>query len=94
MSLLTVVVFTGERHTHIMPISLTQQWDVLSQGVDANYRKWPQEFFYTLEAPKGHLPLTNALRGTQLLQAILEHPAFVKESKSGSSSNGQPDWMN
>lgn len=39
------------------------------------YRKWPMEFIYSAEeAPKGHLPLTNALRGTQLLQAILEHP--------------------
>jgi hypothetical protein len=26
------------------------------------------EFMYTTEAPKGHLPLTNALRGTQLIQ--------------------------
>lgn len=77
-----------------MPTLLTETWRCPPQGVDANYRKWPQEFFYTLEAPKGHLPLTNALRGTQLLQAVLEHPAFVKESKSGSSSNGQPDWMN
>merc|ERR1712012_268468 len=33
------------------------------QGENNAYRKWP-------------LPLTNALRGTQLLQAVLEHPAF------------------
>ncbi|XP_021752209.1 tetrapyrrole-binding protein, chloroplastic-like [Chenopodium quinoa] len=26
--------------------------------------------------PEGHLPLTNALRGTQLLSCILSHPAF------------------
>lgn len=26
--------------------------------------------------PEGHLPLTNALRGTQLLNCILTHPAF------------------
>ena len=65
------------------------------QGVDSNYRKWPQEFTYTTEAPKGHLPLTNALRGTQLLEAILEHPAFVQEKAGGGGgSGGQPDWMN
>lgn len=27
--------------------------------------------------PEGHLPLTNALRGTQLLNSILTHPAFA-----------------
>ena len=32
------------------------------------YRKWPSEFDYSQAAPKGHLPLTNALRGTQLFQ--------------------------
>lgn len=42
------------------------------------YRKWPAEFNYSYEAPKGHMPLTNALRGTQLFQAIMEHPAFAK----------------
>lgn len=36
--------------------------------------KWPQEFDYSAEAPKGHLPLTNALRGTRLFEAIMEHP--------------------
>lgn len=45
------------------------------QGEMNYYRKWPAEFIYNAEdAPKGHLPLTNALRGTQLLEAILEHP--------------------
>lgn len=29
------------------------------------------EFMYTTEAPKGHLPLTNALRGTQLIQVSM-----------------------
>lgn len=57
------------------------------QGENNVYRKWPAEFNYSYEAPKGHMPLTNALRGTQLFQAIMEHPAFVKAS-SGSSSAG------
>lgn len=49
-----------------------------TQGENNIYRKWPLEFTYTMEAVRGHLPLTNALRGTQLLQALLEHPAFEK----------------
>lgn len=48
------------------------------QGENNVYLKWPAEFIYTYEAPKGHMPLTNALRGTQLFQAIMEHPAFAK----------------
>ena len=27
-------------------------------------------------APKGHLPLTSALRGTYLIENLLKHPAF------------------
>jgi hypothetical protein len=51
-----------------------------TQGENNVYRKWPAEFKYDYEAPKGHMPLTNALRGTQLFQAIMEHPAFAKGS--------------
>ncbi len=47
-------------------------------GENNIYRKWPMEFNYTMDAPRGHLPLTNALRGTQLFQALLEHPAFER----------------
>uniref|UniRef100_A0A7S1X7N6 GUN4-like domain-containing protein n=2 Tax=Eukaryota TaxID=2759 RepID=A0A7S1X7N6_9CHLO len=51
------------------------------QGENNIYRKWPAEFNYTKEAEKGHLPLTNALRGTELIQAIFKHPAFEVEEK-------------
>ncbi|XP_010524143.1 PREDICTED: tetrapyrrole-binding protein, chloroplastic-like isoform X2 [Tarenaya hassleriana] len=44
-----------------------------------NYRAFPNEFMWELngETPEGHLPLTNALRGTQLLNCVLSHPAFA-----------------
>ena len=45
-------------------------------------RRWfgDSEFFYTLgDAPKGHLPLTSALRGTQLLKALLQHSLWETE---------------
>jgi hypothetical protein len=73
------------------------------QGENNIYRKWPAEFTYTVDAPKGHLPLTNALRGTQLFNEILEHPAFNQPKKkldetpiNGSTTNGggsKPSWM-
>lgn len=48
-------------------------------GEENNYRKWPTEFIYSLEAKEGHLPLTNCLRGTQLFEAIMNHEAFFSE---------------
>ena len=45
-------------------------------GVNSTYKKFPMEFDWSLEAPVGHLPLTNALRGTQLFEKLLLHPAF------------------
>ncbi|XP_051118034.1 tetrapyrrole-binding protein, chloroplastic [Andrographis paniculata] len=48
-----------------------------------NYRSFPAEFVWEASppAPEGHLPLTNALRGTQLLSSILSHPAFEEEEE-------------
>ncbi|CAK9313676.1 unnamed protein product [Citrullus colocynthis] len=47
-----------------------------------NYRAFPTEFIWELteETPEGHLPLTNALRGTQLMSNILSHPAFEEDA--------------
>lgn len=56
-----------------------------TQGENNVYRKWPMEFIYSMDAPRGHLPLTNALRGTQLFQAILEHPAWEKSASNKKS---------
>jgi hypothetical protein len=56
-------------------------------------RNWPDEFVYNLDAPAGHLPLTNCIRGAQVLQEILEHPAYAKKKVkmvSSSSSSSKP----
>jgi len=42
-------------------------------------RNWPDEFVYTMEAPIGHLPLTNCIRGAQVLQELLDHPAVASK---------------
>jgi len=56
------------------------------QGENNAYKKWPLEFDWKVDAKKGHLPLTNCLRGTQLFQAVLEHPAFEEKKKKVSTS--------
>jgi len=47
-----------------------------TMGENKAYRKFPSEFLWAADAPKGHLPLTNCLRGTQLFSEVLQHPAF------------------
>jgi GUN4-like len=68
-----------------------KKWSAFFQAIDwlkgenLNYRAWPAEFIYDVKtAKKGHLPLTNALRGTQLFEAILTHPAFDKKDAKAS----------
>ncbi|KAK4768609.1 hypothetical protein SAY87_003750 [Trapa incisa] len=58
-----------------------------------NYRSFPAEFIWELsdETPEGHLPLTNALRGTQLLNCILSHPAFEDTGEAASASEASED---
>ncbi|KAG0486879.1 hypothetical protein HPP92_008974 [Vanilla planifolia] len=54
------------------------------------YRSFPGEFIWELgdNTPEGHLPLTNALRGTQLLESILTHPAFEPEAMAEAGEEG------
>ena len=35
--------------------------------------RYPGEFIWTIDAPKGHLPLFNQLRGVQVLSALFNH---------------------
>ena len=64
------------------------------QGENNAYRKWPEEFIWEKEAARGHMPLTNALRGTQLLEALLEHPAFAPPAKPKTAADQAADAVN
>jgi len=52
-------------------------------------RNWPDEFIYDLTAPVGHLPLTNCIRGAQVLEELLNHPAFEKKKAQASEQAGK-----
>ncbi|WCJ41346.1 enzyme binding tetrapyrrole binding [Euphorbia peplus] len=56
-----------------------------------NYRAFPDEFIWEIkdDTPLGHLPLTNALRGTQLLNCILNHPAFEDGDGDGDEDDDE-----
>ena len=60
-------------------------------GENNAYRKWPEEFIWKGDTAKGHMPLTNALRGTQLLEALLEHPAFAPPAKPKTGAEQMQD---
>ncbi|CAI5524096.1 unnamed protein product [Closterium sp. Naga37s-1] len=62
--------------------AMSRQWKPLflqigwTYGPNSTYKKFPMEFTWELDAPVGHLPLTNALRGTQLIEKLFTHPAM------------------
>jgi len=63
-------------------------------------RFWPRrEFDYSLNADEGHLPLTNLIRGPDLLLSLLRHPAWelpgaepLLEPETAERSAQVADW--
>lgn len=57
-------------------INNNKKWDKLWEKINwvnnenGTMRRYPQEFTWNLEAPEGHLPLFNQLRGTQTLSYL------------------------
>ena len=42
------------------------------------WTRYPSSFCWSLEAPDGHMPLINQLRGVRLMDSILRHPAIAE----------------
>ena len=51
-------------------------WHQIGWKTGNSWTRYPQAFTWTLEAPKGHLPLSNQLRGVRVISALLTHPAW------------------
>lgn len=51
-------------------------WTAIGWKSGNDWTRYPQQFTWSLTAPKGHLPLSNQLRGVQVIKAILSHPAW------------------
>lgn len=52
-------------------------WPKINWKDGNNWTRYPQEFTWDLTAPRGHLPLSNQLRGVRVINAILSHPAWT-----------------
>lgn len=54
-------------------------WSKIGWKKDNNWTRYPQEFTWDLSAPKGHLPLSNQLRGSRAIASLLSHPAWSQD---------------
>ena len=51
-------------------------WPKIGWKNDGYWTRYPNSFIWSLEAPEGHMPLINQLRGVRLMDSILRHPAI------------------
>ena len=58
--------------------NFSQLWTKIDWKSGNSWTRYPKEFTWNLSAPKGHLPLSNQLRGVRVIDAIFAHPAWNK----------------
>ena len=54
-------------------------WHKIGWKNDGIICRYPDDFLWNIDAPSGHLPLFNQLRGVQVLTALFNHIAWDKE---------------
>jgi hypothetical protein len=54
-------------------------WSKIGWKNGNTWTRYPQEFTWDLNAPKGHLPLSNQLRGVRVIASLFAHPAWSKQ---------------
>jgi len=66
-------------------LSLSKNWEKLWPKIGwktgNNWTRYPNEFTWDLSAPRGHLPLSNQLRGVRVIASLLSHPAWMSKSE-------------
>lgn len=53
-------------------------WPRLGWKHEGRWTRYPGSFTWSLDAPDGHMPLINQLRGVRLMDALLNHPALAR----------------
>jgi hypothetical protein len=63
-----------------MWLNLGKNWEKLWLQIgwkkDGSFTRYPTDFIWSLDAPKGHLPLSNQIRGNKTISAIFSHPLW------------------
>ncbi|BEV36355.1 GUN4 domain-containing protein [Synechococcus sp. M16CYN] len=54
-----------------------QLWQRIGWKRGGVWTRYPDSFTWSMEAPEGHMPLINQLRGVRLMDAVLRHPALI-----------------
>jgi hypothetical protein len=55
-------------------------WSKIGWKSENNWTRYPKEFTWSLDAPQGHLPLSNQLRGVRVIASIFAHPVWSEKS--------------
>ncbi len=53
-------------------------WPKIGWKKEGLWTRYPGSFRWSLDAPDGHMPLINQLRGVRLMDSILKHPAIAE----------------
>jgi hypothetical protein len=53
-----------------------QLWEKISWRDGNKWARYPNEFIWNLNAPVGHLPTSNQLRGAKVIMTLFNHPAW------------------
>lgn len=61
-------------------LNLGKNWEKLWLQIgwkkDGTFTRYSTDFIWSLEAPKGHLPLSNQIRGNKTISSIFAHPLW------------------
>ena len=57
--------------------SYEKLWPRIGWKTDGVWTRYPKAFTWSLDAPEGHMPLVNQLRGVRLMDAYLNHPFLI-----------------
>ena len=55
-------------------------WPRIGWKKDGIWTRYPNAFDWSIEAPNGHMPLVNQLRGVRLMDSLLNHQALKDKS--------------
>jgi hypothetical protein len=62
-------------------VGLGKNWDKLWSKIGwkegNNWTRYPGSFTWNLTAPRGHLPLSNQLRGVRTISSLFDHPVWL-----------------
>ena len=55
-------------------------WTRIGWKTDGVWTRYPKAFNWSIDAPNGHMPLVNQLRGVRLMDSLLNHQALLSKS--------------